>query len=278
VLARTTFTMRVVLRAVGCLYDLSGKFLSPVQIKGRSMYSQTAKLTSKWDQDLKDIDPELCVKIEEFFKELIEIQDKLKPMARAWVPREHDLKVLITSKDGSIEGYSATMHARSQCPTTKKYISNLATARNKLSSLDVGDNELSGMLLGGKMAEQTIKSIPDLPECIPFVFMGDSQCTAHTLNPAHLQVDRRRRNILVKLHRVFRRIHCTYPSSDILFVWAEASENPADLNSKSHKNLLEIVNGKFWRHGPPSFTADVFPPPSYKVYQGILLLHRTWDD
>ena len=116
------------------------------------------------------------------------------------------------------------------------------------------------------MAEQTIKSIPDLPENIPFVFLGDSQCTAHTLNPAHLKVDRRRRNILVKLHRVFRRIHCTYPSSEIMFVWADGSENPADLNSKSHNNLLEIVNGEFWRHGPPSFTADVFPPPNYKVY------------
>ena len=266
VLARTTFTMRVVLRAVGCLYDLSGRFLSPVQMKGRSLYSQVAKLTSKWDQDLKDIDPGLCVKIEEFFKELCEIQEKLKPMPRAWIPKEHDLKMLITSEDGSIEGYSATMHVRSQCPTTKRYISNLATARNKISQLDVGDNELSSMLLGGKMAEQTIKSIPDLPEGIPFVHMGDSQCTAHTLNPAHLQVDRRRRNILVKLHRVFRRIHCTYPSSDILFVWAEGSENPADLNSKSHPNLLEIVNGQFWRNGPPSFSAEEFPPPNYKVY------------
>ena len=47
VLSRTIFTMRVVLRAVGCLYDLSGRFLSPVQMKGRSLFSSAAKLTSK---------------------------------------------------------------------------------------------------------------------------------------------------------------------------------------------------------------------------------------
>ena len=99
------------------------------------------------------------------------------------------------------------------------------------------------MLLGGKMAEQTIKAIPDLPENIPFVFLGDSQCTAHTLNPSHFQVDRRRRNLLVKLHRVFRRLHCTYKTIEIFFVWTDGGQNPADLNSKSHPNLLEIVNG-----------------------------------
>ena len=40
VLARTPITMRTTLRAVGSLYDLSGKFLSPAQMKGRSLYSQ----------------------------------------------------------------------------------------------------------------------------------------------------------------------------------------------------------------------------------------------
>ena len=39
VLARTPVTMRTTLRAVGSLYDLSGKFLSPAQMKGRSLYS-----------------------------------------------------------------------------------------------------------------------------------------------------------------------------------------------------------------------------------------------
>ena len=47
---------------------------------------------------------------------------------------------------------------------------------------------------------------------------------------------------------------------------SDGSQNPSDLNSKSHSNLLEILNGDFWRHGPASFTADVFPPPDMKVY------------
>ena len=266
VLQRTTFTMRVVLRAVGCLYDLSGRFLSPVQMKGRSLYSLTAKLTSKWDQDLKEVDLSLCAKLEEFLKELIDIQENLKPMERAWVPINHDLRMVICSEDGSIEGYSATLHARSQSSVDGKYESRIGVARCKTSILDVGDNELQSKLLSGKMAEQALKAIPDLPEDVPFVFLGDSQCTAHTLNPSHLQSDRRRRNLLVKLHRVFRRIHCTYKKNEILFVWCQGTQNPADLNSKTHPGLLKIINGDFWRHGPPAFTAEIFPTSDMKIY------------
>ena len=250
VLSRTIITLRVVLRAVGSLYDLSGKFLSPVQMKGRSLYSATAKVAKKWDQDLNELDVGLCSKISEFFKELIEIQHGLLPMQRAWIPKEHELKAIICSNDGSIEGYSSILHARSQSLGDGRFVCNIGTARCKCSVLDVGDNELQSKLLSGKMAEQAIKAIPDLPEAVPFFFVGDSQCTAHSLNPAHLQNDRRRRNLLVKIHRVFRRIHCTYKKNPILFVWLPGAKNPSDLNSKSHSNLLKVINGDFWRHGP----------------------------
>ena len=130
----------------------------------------------------------------------------------------------------------------------------------------MGDNELQSKLLSGKMAEQAIKAIPDMPEAVPFFFMGDSQCTAHSLNPAHLQNDRRRRNLLVKIHRVFRRIHCTYKRNPILFVWLPGSKNPSDLNSKSHSNLLKVINGDFWRHGPPDFTSETFPTVDMRIY------------
>ena len=49
-------------------------------------------------------------------------------------------------------------------------------------------------------------------------------------------------------------------------MWCEGIQNPADLNSKSHPNLLKIINGDFWRHGPPAFTADVFPSSDLKIY------------
>ena len=46
-----------------------------------------------------------------------------------------------------------------------------------MSSLDVGDNELSGALLAAKMAEQTLDAIPEIPATMVAIFLGDSQCT-----------------------------------------------------------------------------------------------------
>ena len=155
VLTRTILTMRVVLRAVGCLFDLSGRFLSPVQMRGRSLYSQTSKVTNRWDVDLKTLSEELSCKITEFLQELIRIQKDLQPLPRSWVPKGNDLKTLIYSEDGSIEGYSATLHARSKSRTDGSHTSRIATARCKTSNLDVGDNELQGSLLAVKMAEQS---------------------------------------------------------------------------------------------------------------------------
>ena len=73
VLAQTHITMRTTLRAVGSLYDLSGKFLSPAQMKGRSLYSQVTKFQTGWDSDVKLQSEELFGKLTYFLEVLMEI-------------------------------------------------------------------------------------------------------------------------------------------------------------------------------------------------------------
>ena len=63
VLARTPVTMRTTLCAVGSLYDLSGKFLSPAQMK----------VTPKWDVEVKLMSSDLCTKIVLFLEELLDV-------------------------------------------------------------------------------------------------------------------------------------------------------------------------------------------------------------
>ena len=129
VLAQTPITMRTTLRAVGSLYDLSGKFLSPAQMKGRSLYSQVTKFQTGWDSDVKLQSEELFGKITSFLEELMEIQNHLDAMPRAWVPADHDLKNTIFSHDGSIEGYSGVCHARSQSNNDQSFCSRIACAQ-----------------------------------------------------------------------------------------------------------------------------------------------------
>ena len=101
---------------------------------------------------------------------------------------------------------------------------------------------------------------------IDIAFLGDSQYTANTLNPMHIQTDWKRRNLVVKIHRVMRMIHVKHPQKTMLFIWGPSHVNTSDLNSKSHPKLLQIVNGDLWRHGPKEFYGNTFPSENMLVY------------
>ena len=44
----------------------------------------------------------------------------------------------------------------------------------------------------------------------------------------------------------------------LLLVWSPGVQNPADLNSKVHPNIVQILNGDTWRSGHSSYS-EIFP-------------------
>ena len=204
VIDKTQMTLRVLLRCVGSLYDLSGRFLSPLQMKGRLLYSKTTKLGLGWDQHILKSSPEIDAEIIQFMHEVIAVKQNLKVMKRSWVPMNHQLTQLICSYDGSISGYSSTVHARSAQDDSHNHKSNIASGRCKTSQLDCGDNELSGGLLASRLMSSVDESLPEIPDDLVISFIGDSQCTAYSHNPEFVQKDRRRRNLSVKWSRTIR--------------------------------------------------------------------------
>ena len=52
VISSTPITLRVILRAVGSIYDLTGRHLGPLQLKGKIIYSDACRVTSKWDEEI----------------------------------------------------------------------------------------------------------------------------------------------------------------------------------------------------------------------------------
>jgi hypothetical protein len=184
VITKTDMNLWVLLRAVGSLYDLSGRFLNPLQMKGRQLYSKTTKLGLKWDEPVAKTSPEISKEISDFMQEIILVKETLKVMPRAWVPEHHMLVQLISSYDGSMNGYSSTVHARSSKDNSNEFESRVATGCCKLSQLDVGDNELSGSLLAGRLVASTLDAMPEIPTNLIVSFLGDSQCTGFSHNPA----------------------------------------------------------------------------------------------
>ena len=152
-------TLRMLLRVVGSIYDLSGRHLGPLIFKTREMYSLAARLKPGWDVNINDLDPSLHSAIKQLMNEIVDVRNQLKPVQRAWVPVGGQLVNLIFPSDGSETGFSCVGYARSAVGTS--FSSRNLGSRCKISNLSVQDNELCGYLLATKFALSTIRSLPE---------------------------------------------------------------------------------------------------------------------
>ena len=193
-------TLRMLLRVVGSIYDLSGRHLGPLIFKTREMYSLAARLKPGWDVNINNLDPSLHSAIRQLMNEIVDVRNQLKPVQRAWVPVGGQLLNLIFPSDGSETGFSCVGYARSAVGTS--FSSRNLGSRCKISNLSVQDNELCGYLLATKFALSTMKSLPERPTTLSVSFITDSRCNAFTINPELLIKDRRRRNLTVRWHMV----------------------------------------------------------------------------
>ena len=123
-------------------------------------------------------------------------------------------------------------------------------------------------VLAGKFTEFTLSTLPEVPERFLVTQIGDSTCTAYSLNPELIIKDRRKRNLVVRWNRSIHRIAANH-KVDQLFVWSPGAENPSDLHSKAHKNLPDVLNSTFWRHGHSSYHDAVFPSIGSTVYASM---------
>ena len=139
--------------------------------------------------------------------------------------------------------------------------SRLAMARCKVSSLSVPDNEQASLLLGTRVTQHMLNTLPEDPgEKISVAFILDSQCTCLTINPALSQKERRRHNVRVRTHRNLLNLSAFFNGILVELYWSPGSHNAADLSSKTHTNLSKVLNSNFYRAGHSSYSGD-FPAP-----------------
>ena len=263
----TAITLRVTLRVLAQLYDLSGRHLSPLQIKGRLLYSEVSKKCPEWDKDISSVDQELTEKVRNFLHEILEVKRTLKPLSRAWVQKGYELINLIMSGDGGDKAYSTAAYARSRNKKDNSmFDSRICGARCKISKLSVPDNELCAFLLNMRHLECILESLPEVNSELIATLITDSKCTAYTVNPLLNIKDRRRKNLTVRIDRKIRRIMAAWPALKMIFVWSPTSQIPADLNSKAHSNVAEILNSVKWRKGDKSFYGSQFPSSESQIY------------
>ena len=95
---------------VGCIHDLSGRHIGPLQIKARICYARIcAHSGNKWDLPITD--PDLVEIIRELFLDIILVKEQLKPHYPCWVSEFSQLTDIILPYDGGIEAYGAAAYA-----------------------------------------------------------------------------------------------------------------------------------------------------------------------
>ena len=265
-IAACIFTQRIVLRVLGSLHDLCGRHLCPLICSARICYGKVCKmnLEKKWDTPIKN--PEVYDQVTNLFESIVKVKDNLLPMSRSWVPKDSELSYTIFPLDGGIGAFGAIGYARSSSTAIKGLnFSNIMTAKCKVSNLDVGDNELAASLMASRMAEVVHDSLPEPVPGVKCVLITDSQCTAFCHNDSFNHTERRRRNLGVRFQRSIRRLHNEHDSLPVILCWGRSETNSADLVSKIHPDIHEVLNSSFYRHGSPKYVEEDFPK-NFSIY------------
>ena len=168
------------------------------------MHEPVSRVKTLWDSPIQSA--EVVDSIKTLLGDIVKVKTNYIHQSRACVPEGFEMDLLIGPYDGGIEAYGASLYVRSVL-SSGELACNLAAARAKVSSLDVGDNELSASLLEARLAEVVMGLIPEKPPSLRVALITDSQCTGYSHNDEFSFAERRRRNIGVRFHRSIRRLH-----------------------------------------------------------------------
>ena len=133
-----------------------GREFYTLQVKGRITYARACSTEKEkgWDKPFECA--ETISEIKTLLCDIIKVRENYTPVTRAWIPADYEMDMYIAPYDGGIEAYGANIYMRSVCGDDVQC--NLTAARAKVSSLDVGDNELLGSLLEARLAETVVKA------------------------------------------------------------------------------------------------------------------------
>ena len=122
--------------------------------RGGVVYCQVRKNneSKKWDVPL--VEPATLELVKDLFHSIVKVKSTLAPMPRAWIPEGYRMIHTLFPYDGGINAYGTLGYCRAFSETVSGlYSSRVMARKTKISSLDVGDNELLAGLQAARLAE-----------------------------------------------------------------------------------------------------------------------------
>ena len=240
------------------LFDPLGIFCNHFIMNFKTLFSKVCKKFPQSDYDLEigSRDIELRNAIVENTKKLIML-DTNPMLSRAILQPNEKVTKVITSCDGSLEGYSSTVHFIIESEIGEKR-SRIIRASNKVLDSTVPITELYSYHLAGTILTQVILCLktfltPNNFEILEYYILGDSQSTCLQLafepkQGTHLTLVKKVKRIYASLEKAMGLESDS--KAKLNFGWVKSSLNPADINSKSTQDFNKST---MWINGPTMF-------------------------
>ena len=252
------WTRRTTLRLLMSMYDPLGIFCNNFLMNFKTLFSKICKKFPQTDYDIEigSRDPELRKELVENTKKLLALNLEPK-MDRAFLKTTDKVVEVITSCDGSQEGYSCTIHMIIESKNGEKR-SRLIRASNKVQDSTVPITELYAYYLAGTILTQVVTGLQTFLakeeySKIEYYVLGDSQSSCLQLaflekQGTHLTLVKKAKRVFTSLDKAIKDSVSTHKG--IKFGWIKSNQNPADINSKSTQTFEQ---SELWKHGPKMF-------------------------
>ena len=240
------------------LYDVSGRFGSPVISSAKLLHSNICKVVSHSDLDKKVclVNMELAVNWADFWNNVA--AHKIDWFPRCVVSEGFEITSFIFSHDANHSIYSTTAHVITSNGTTTE--SHVLAGKSHVSESTTPKNEQRSTCHSVILAHETLLSLKTTikhqkttPEII---FVGDSMIASFLFKGETNSRCMLARSLRMKCDSYLSSLTTVFPDMEFYFVWTPSKYLVADKLTKFDVNPIKIVNSAFYKEGPELYRQE----------------------
>ena len=247
-------TRTLIARLAAQAFSYDSILIGPIQAALRILFSMVCRVLKDWQGSLHTADPALDAEARRLLCSLVNIKNRIRPIRRELIPKNHKITKIVVSTDASLHQYSFLIYFISE-DKTGHTASNLVITKMKIHNITVPAAELSGIAAGVRFLSMDLFSfIPQLQkeignDDVHCIVVTDSMCSLGSLSPSKIHRDVRVRNLNILVHRCGMELVSNFKNLKLSFTHQRSLSIPADLCTKLSLNAIEDANSDFYRHG-----------------------------
>ena len=255
-------TKKLISKILGQVFSFSNFFLEPINCVLKIFFTLCCKITDKWDANIESLDKDFVSKYKKFLTQLINIENRIKPVQRCILETGHSVVALVAVSDASIYMLGSIIYLITEDSHGNRF-SNIVDAKSKVSSRhNVVSNECLSIKLCINLIHKYLLVIgKHITNEFSIHINNDSKSVSYWFDSK-----KSHSNVLIRncVHHIYRSIDCLFTENKHLKL-VTMNYIPTDLSSAdeitkiTNKDILEILNSSKYRKGSEQFIDKNFP-------------------